>query len=171
MPLASGTRLGPYEIVERLGAGGMGEVYRARDTRLERTVAIKVLPQQFSSDPGHKQRLEGTRERRFITMIKARLMYAVLLAAICLGSAHAQSLKYPPIEEYLMPQANEIALAKSAAPANISERATIKVLTRSGYEVTQKGDNGSVCMVMRGFAAPTYTPAPFRNLVYDPTVR
>ena len=70
-----------------------------------------------------------------------------------------------------MPQANEIALAKSAAPANISGRATIKVLTRSGYEVAQKGDNGSVCTVMRGFSAPTYTPAPFRNLVYDPTVR
>jgi hypothetical protein len=104
-------------------------------------------------------------------MMKTRLMYAVLLAAMCLGGAHAQSLKYPSIEEYLMPQANEIALAKSAAPANISGQATIKVLTRLGYEVAQKGDNGFVCMVMRGFSAPTYTPAPFRNLVYDPTVR
>src|SRR5215510_10101052 len=63
------------------------------------------------------------------TMIKARLMYALLFAATSLESVHAQSLKYPPIEEYLMPQANEIALAKSAAPANISQRATIKVLT------------------------------------------
>ena len=104
-------------------------------------------------------------------MRKAKLTYAVLSAVMWLGSAHAQSPKYPPIEEYLMPQANEIALAKSAAPANISGRATIKVLTRSGYEIAQKGDNGSVCMVMRGFSAPTYTPAPFRNLVYDPTVR
>ena len=103
--------------------------------------------------------------------MKAIRMYAVLFAAMWLGSTHAQSPKYPPIEEYLMPQANEIALAKSAAPANISERATIKVLTRSGYEVAQKGDNGSVCMVMRGFSAPTYTPAQFRNLVYDPSVR
>jgi hypothetical protein len=105
------------------------------------------------------------------TMMKAKLMCAVLIAAMCFGSAHAQSLKYPPIEEYLMPRANEIALAKSAAPANISGRATFKALTRSGYEVAQKGDSGSVCMVMRGFSAPTYTPAPFRNLVYDPTVR
>jgi hypothetical protein len=103
-------------------------------------------------------------------MMKAKLMYAVFFGAMLLGSAHAQSGEYPLIEEYLMPQANEIALAKSAAPANISEQATVKVLTRSGYEVAQKGDNGSVCMVMRGFSAPTYTPAQFRNLIYDPSV-
>ena len=58
MPLASGTKLGPYEIQSPLGAGGMGEVYRARDTRLERTVAIKILPQQLSNDPLRKQRFE-----------------------------------------------------------------------------------------------------------------
>src|SRR3989442_10264195 len=51
MPLAPGTRLGPYEILAPLGAGGMGEVYRARDTRLEREVAIKVLPERLASDP------------------------------------------------------------------------------------------------------------------------
>ena len=50
--------MGPYEILAPLGAGGMGEVYRARDTRLERTVAIKILPSQFSTDPAHKQRFE-----------------------------------------------------------------------------------------------------------------
>ena len=58
MALALGTRLGPYEIVAPLGVGGMGEVYRAKDTRLERTVAIKILPPQFSSDPVRKQRFE-----------------------------------------------------------------------------------------------------------------
>jgi len=58
MSLAPGQRLGPYEIVSPLGAGGMGEVYRARDTRLERTVALKILPKEFSCDPVRKQRFE-----------------------------------------------------------------------------------------------------------------
>src|SRR5262249_60456755 len=67
MPLSSGTRLGPYEILDPLGAGGMGEVYRARDTRLERTVAVKVLPQHLSSAPDVRQRFE--REARTISQL------------------------------------------------------------------------------------------------------
>ena len=58
MPLASGTKLGPYEIQAPLGAGGMGEVYRARDTRLDRIVAVKVLPSSFSADPDRLRRFE-----------------------------------------------------------------------------------------------------------------
>src|SRR6516164_5586767 len=58
MSLALGTKLGPYEIVAPLGAGGMGEVYRARDTRLERTVAVKILPKEMSADAARKQRFE-----------------------------------------------------------------------------------------------------------------
>ena len=58
MPLAAGTRLGPYEILSPLGAGGMGEVYGARDTRLNRTVAIKVLPAHFADKPEVRQRFE-----------------------------------------------------------------------------------------------------------------
>ena len=58
MPLTAGQRLGPYEIVAPLGAGGMGEVYRARDTRLARDVAIKVLPSELARDPQRRQRLE-----------------------------------------------------------------------------------------------------------------
>src|ERR1700756_4446308 len=67
MGLMSGTKLGPYEIVSPLGAGGMGEVYRARDKRLERTVAIKILPAHLSSDPVRKQRFE--REAKTISSL------------------------------------------------------------------------------------------------------
>src|SRR3984893_9670825 len=67
MSLASGTRLGPYEILAPLGAGGMGEVYKARDTRLERTVAIKVLPSHLSSSPESRQRFE--REAKTISQL------------------------------------------------------------------------------------------------------
>src|SRR5712691_7370231 len=58
MPLEPGTRLGPYEVVSAIGAGGMGEVYRARDTRLQREVAIKVLPELFAADPDRLARFE-----------------------------------------------------------------------------------------------------------------
>src|SRR6516165_5632775 len=58
MSLNPGQKLGPYEIVSPLGAGGMGEVYRARDTRLDRIVAVKILPKEFSCDPVRKQRFE-----------------------------------------------------------------------------------------------------------------
>jgi len=67
MALTSGTKLGPYEIQSPLGAGGMGEVYRALDTRLQRTVAIKVLASHLSSSPELKQRME--REARAISSL------------------------------------------------------------------------------------------------------
>jgi len=63
MTLAVGTRLGPYEILSALGAGGMGEVYRARDTKLDREVAIKVLPELFVSDPERVARSSVKRRR------------------------------------------------------------------------------------------------------------
>jgi hypothetical protein len=84
-------------------------------------------------------------------MKTSTLLRLVLFAGTWVTTAYGQDPKYPPIEQYLMPRADEIALAKTAAPANISDRATIKVFTRSGFEVAQQGDNGSVCMVMRGF--------------------
>ncbi len=67
MPLTSGTRLGPYEIQSPIGAGGMGEVYRARDTRLDRIVAIKILPPHFADDATRRQRFE--REAKVVSSL------------------------------------------------------------------------------------------------------
>ena len=67
MPLSAGTRLGPYEILGPLGAGGMGEVYKARDTRLDRTVAVKVLPPQLADDPDFRERF--AREAKSISSL------------------------------------------------------------------------------------------------------
>ncbi|HJS56674.1 MAG TPA: serine/threonine protein kinase, partial [Vicinamibacteria bacterium] len=65
MTLQAGIRLGPYEVLAAVGAGGMGEVYRGRDTRLERTVAIKVLPPHLAANPDLRQRFE--REARAVS--------------------------------------------------------------------------------------------------------
>src|SRR5687768_9437868 len=67
MALSAGTHIGPYEIISPLGAGGMGEVYRARDAKLQRDVAIKVLPDTFISDPGRIVRFE--REARLLAAL------------------------------------------------------------------------------------------------------
>ncbi|WP_051978899.1 serine/threonine-protein kinase [Edaphobacter aggregans] len=67
MPLTPGTRLGPYEILAPVGTGGMGEVYRARDTRLGRDVAVKILSTHLSSDPDLKWRFE--REARAVSLL------------------------------------------------------------------------------------------------------
>src|SRR5262245_54634406 len=67
MPLSPGTRLGVYEIVSPLGAGGMGEVYRARDTKLGRDIALKILPPALASDPERIARFE--REARVLASL------------------------------------------------------------------------------------------------------
>src|SRR6202142_3682394 len=85
MPLAPGTKLGPYEIVSPLGAGGMGEVYRARDARLGRDVAVKVLPAAFSRDPQRRRRFE--QEPR----ATAALNHPNILAVFDIGT-HDESL-------------------------------------------------------------------------------
>jgi hypothetical protein len=84
-----------------------------------------------------------------------------------------QEAKYPPMSEYRMDRDAEIALARSAAPKAISDRATIKVLTKSGYQTAKEGDNGFVCLVMRGFTgAPTFTPIQIRAFItYDAKTR
>jgi len=107
MALTSGTRLGPYEIISPLGAGGMGEVYRAKDTRLDRTVAIKVLPSHLSADPELKQRMER----------EAKAISALQHANICtLHDIGAQDGTDYLVMEYLEGQTLADRLAKGALP-------------------------------------------------------
>jgi hypothetical protein len=94
-----------------------------------------------------------------------------LLSSLIAFSIAGETSRRPPVSEFLMPSDDEIRLARSAAPEAVASRASVKVLTASGFKVAVQGDNGFVCMVMRGWSAPTYTPAQFRDLVYDATVR
>jgi len=75
MTLAAGTRLGPYEILNAVGAGGMGEVYRARDTRLDRTVAIKILSGSFASDHERLERFQ--REAKILSSLNHPNLMAI----------------------------------------------------------------------------------------------
>lgn len=102
-----------------------------------------------------------------------KLSPLLILALSILGATtvRAQSREYPPIAEYMMASEDEIALARSAAPEAISGRATVKVLTASGYETAVPGDNAFVCIVMRGWAAATASAATDRDLAYYSKLR
>lgn len=108
MSLAAGTRLGPYEIVEPLGAGGMGEVYKARDTRLDRSVAIKVLPSHLSQNADFRQRFE--REAKTISSLSH--------PHICVlhDVGHHDGIDYL-VMEYLEGETVAQRLARGALPA------------------------------------------------------
>jgi hypothetical protein len=87
-------------------------------------------------------------------LVETRYAIAICAALLCASLAHAAD--YPamaPLDQYLMDRGAEIALAKSAAPPSISDKATVLVLTRHGYETAVKGDNGFVCAVERGWMA------------------
>jgi hypothetical protein len=100
------------------------------------------------------------------------MLVIALLCSVSTIPSLAQEMNYPTLDAYMMAQEAEVSLAKSAAPASISDRATVKVLTSSGYQTVHEGDNGFVCIVMRGFTgAPTFTPPQLRMLVYDPNTR
>ncbi|HQR29165.1 MAG TPA: serine/threonine-protein kinase [Anaeromyxobacteraceae bacterium] len=107
MTLPPGTRLGPYEILSPLGAGGMGEVYRARDPRLGRDVAIKVLPERFSTDPQALARFE--REARAVAM----LTHPNILAIYDVGSD--RGIRYA-VTELLEGETLRSRLASGALP-------------------------------------------------------
>jgi eukaryotic-like serine/threonine-protein kinase len=151
MPLSDGTRLGSYEILSALGAGGMGEVYRARDTRLDRAVAIKVVPHAFVADPERVARFQ--REAKVLASLNHPHIAAIygleeaehvtaLVMELVEGEDLAQRLTRGPIPlDEALPIASQIAEALGAAhergiihrdlkPANIKLRpdGTVKVL-------------------------------------------
>ena len=151
MPLSDGTRLGSYEILSALGAGGMGEVYRARDTRLDRNVAIKILPQAFVADTERVARFQ--REAKVLASLNHPHIAAIygldeadgvraLVMELVEGEDLALRLTRGPIPlDEALPIANQIAQALEAAheqgiihrdlkPANIKLRpdGTVKVL-------------------------------------------
>jgi hypothetical protein len=103
--------------------------------------------------------------------ISMRLIACLALANFDAAAGWAQGSKYPPLSEYMMAPEAEVALARSAAPENVSAHATVKILTTSGYKVAAQGDNGFVCMVMRGWAAAISTTARERDLAYDAKLR
>src|SRR5206468_2918062 len=108
--LAPGTRLGPYEVVCFLGAGGMGDVYKARDTRLDRTVALKVLPADVAADPGRIRRFEH--EARTIS----RLNHPHICALYDVGQHEGSSFL---VMEYL--EGEDLALRLRTGPLPLPE--------------------------------------------------
>ncbi|MFN2386657.1 MAG: protein kinase [Thermoanaerobaculia bacterium] len=118
MTLSPGSRLGPYEILSPLGAGGMGEVYKARDTRLGRTVAIKILPERLSSDAELRQRFE--REARTIS----QLSHSHICALYDVG--HQDGTDYL-VMEYLEGQTLAERLAKGPLPLEQALRCGIEI--------------------------------------------
>src|SRR5271157_3603856 len=110
MPLSSGDKLGPYEIVAPLGAGGMGQVYRARDTKLNRDVAIKVLPAALANDAQYMARLE--REAQTLAALNhpnIATVYGVEQGALVMELVEGADLHGPlPVEEAI-PIARQIA--------------------------------------------------------------
>jgi eukaryotic-like serine/threonine-protein kinase len=153
MTVTSGTRLGPYEIVASIGAGGMGEVYRARDTRLGRQVAIKILPAEFAADARLRSRLE--REAKLISSLNHPHICTLhdvghengvdyLVLEYCEGATLAQRLQRGPLpNEQVLQYGIEIAEALSRAhragivhrdlkPSNI-------MLTKSGVKLLDFG--------------------------------
>src|SRR5438128_8536389 len=150
MALSAGTKLGPYDIVAPLGAGGMGEVYRARDTRLNRDVAIKILPEAFAADPERLARF--TREAQTLASLNHPNIAHIhgleesggvraLVMELVEGEDLAQRIARGPIPiDEALPIAKQIADALAAAheqgiihrdlkPANIKVRSDGTVKT------------------------------------------
>ena len=158
MPLTSGTRLGPYEILSLIGKGGMGEVYKAKDTRLDRTVAIKVLPEHFAESPERKARFE--REAKAISQLNHPhicTLYDVgeqdgidyLVMEYIEGETLAERLKKGPLPidkalEYGIQIADGLDKAHGAGIVHRDLKPGNAMLTKSGVKLLDFGLAGRV---------------------------
>src|ERR1700694_669583 len=164
MPLSAGSRLGPYEILAPIGAGGMGEVYRARDTQLKRDVALKVLPEAFARDPERMARFQ--REAEVLASLNhpnIAAIYGVEDRALVMELVEGESPKGPLSFDGAWKIASQIATALEYAhdkgvvhrdlkPANIkiTPESVVKLLdfglakafTNRGEAQTSAGDMG-----------------------------
>ena len=123
--MSPGTRLGPYEVTALIGAGGMGEVYRARDTRLDRIVAIKVLLQHAAADPDLKQRFE--REAKTL----AALSHPHICPVFDVGRQDGVDFL---VMEYLEGETLAQRLTKGALPLDQALKYAISSLRRMGSD-------------------------------------
>jgi serine/threonine protein kinase len=172
MGLSAGTRLGPYEILAPLGAGGMGEVYRARDTKLRRDVAIKILPQIFTSDPERLARFE--REAQMLAALNHSHIGAIygvedgggvraLVLELVEGETLAERLRRGAI-----PVAEALAIARQIADALevAHERSIIhRDLKPANIKITPDGqvkvlDFGLAKAVVSNTAGPDFSQSP-----------
>jgi serine/threonine protein kinase len=170
MALSAGTRLGPYEILAPIGAGGMGEVYRAKDTKLDREVAIKVLPAAFAQDPERLARFE--REAKVLASLShpnIAQIYGIEDRALVMELVAGETLKGPLPLETALNRAKQIAEALEAAhekgiihrdlkPANvmITPTGVVKVLDFGLAAVAQSSDPSNPAN------SPTLTISPTR---------
>src|SRR5438105_9564171 len=179
MPLGPGTRLGPYEIVSALGAGGMGEVYRARDTKLGRDVALKIIPEAFALDADRRARFQ--REAQVLASLNHPHIAAIhgfedsgpthaLVLELVEGETLADRIAQGPIPiDEALPIARQIAEALEAAheqgivhrdlkPANIKVRddGAVKVLDFGLAKARDRGaESSGIDVTVQAMNSPT----------------
>ena len=173
MALSAGTRLGPYEILAPIGAGGMGEVYRARDTKLDRDVAIKVIPPALAQDPERLARFE--REAKVLASLNhpnIAQIYGVEERALVMELIAGETLKGPLPLDPALNYARQIADALEAAhEKNIIHRdlkpANIMITPAGVVKILDFGLAAVAAIVRsfqsREFAHPHHLPHSRRN--------
>jgi eukaryotic-like serine/threonine-protein kinase len=117
--LAAGARLGPYEIVALVGAGGMGEIYKAKDTRLDRTVAVKILPSRLAADPHFRERFD--REARTVSQLDPPHICALYDVGVHDGMAYL-------VMQYLEGETLADRLQKGPLPIDGALRCAVEIL-------------------------------------------